>query len=466
MMPASGARSGSATEPSSGDRPAGYDLDAIRAKFPALSIVDAGKPRIYFDNPAGTQVPRQVVERMADCMFEANANLGGAFRSSVLAGEIVDAALRAMADFFNAPSADEIVFGPNMTTITFHLSRSIGRHIAASPGAGDEIVLSRMEHDANVYPWVLMARDHGLTVRWLPFDVQTFEFDLDELDRLLNSRTRLVCVGAASNLTGTLNNVAEICRRARAAGAWTYIDAVQSAPHVATDVQAIGCDFLVCSAYKFFGPHQGILWGRGEILERLEPYKLRPGPDSLPWSFAPGTASHEGMAGTAAAVDYLAWIGETMAGRPIASAAQAPASTGDRASGRNDTTAGAGVRREHLDAAFDLLFDYEQMLSMQLTAGLTSLPGVRVHGITSPEDLSRRVPTVAFTVDGLSPATLAQQLAADNICVWSGHNYAVEVAQALGILESGGAVRVGAVHYNSPAEIDHFLAALAAMLPA
>ncbi len=472
MMSASGERSGPAAAASCRGRLAGYDLDAVRARFPALSISDGGLPRIHLDNPAGTQVPRQVVDRMAECMLEANANLGGAFRSSVLAGEIVDDALRAMADFLNAPSADEIVFGPNMTTITFHVSRSIGRHIAASLAEGDEIVLSRMDHDANVYPWVLMARDHGLTVRWLPFDVDTFEFDLDELDGLLSSRTRLVCVGAASNLTGTINDVAEICRRAREVGAWTYIDAVQSAPHVVTDVQAIGCDFLCCSAYKFFGPHQGILWGRREVLERLEPYKVRPAPADPPWSFAPGTASHEGMAGTAAAIDYLAWIGETMV------------VTADRVSGHgggfseamsSDTasdTASAHEappprgRREHLAAALDLLFDYEQTLSTRLTGGLESLPGVRVLGITSPDAMPRRVPTVAFVVAGLPPAELARRLAADNIFVWSGHNYAVEAAEALGILDSGGAVRVGAAHYNSLAEIDRFLAALGGMLPA
>lgn len=463
MMSASGARSGSATAQSRG-RLAGYDLDAVRARFPALSISDDGIPRIHFDNPAGTQVPRQVIDRMTECMLEANANLGGGFRSSVLAGEIVDDALRAMADFLNAPSPDEIVFGPNMTTITFHLSRSIGRHIAASLADGDEIVLSRMDHDANVYPWVLMARDHGLTVRWLSFDVETFEFDLDELDGLLSARTRLVCVGAASNLTGTINDVAEICRRAREAGAWTYIDAVQSAPHVATDVQALGCDFLCCSAYKFFGPHQGILWGRGEILERLEPYKVRPAPASPPWSFAPGTASHEGMAGTAAAIDYLAWIGETMAVTPDRVSGHAGGCHEETSPG-HETPTPLG-RREHLAAAFDLLFDYEQVLSTRLTSGLASLPGVRVLGITSADDMPRRVPTVAFIVPGLPPAELARRLAADNIFVWSGHNYAVEVAKALGILDSGGAVRVGAVHYNRLDEIDRFLAALAGMLPA
>jgi cysteine desulfurase family protein (TIGR01976 family) len=281
------------------------DLEAIRAQFPALSETDDGLARVYFDNPAGTQVPQRVVDAMAHCMLTASANLGGYFRTSEMADEIVTDAQQAMADFLNAPSADEIVFGQNMTSLTFHVSRSIGRHFRP----GDEIILSRMDHDANVQPWVLMARDHGLTVRWLPFDTETFEFDLQHLERALSERTRLVCVCAASNLTGTINDVRSICRIVRDAGAWTYIDAVQSAPHMFHDTQELGCDFLVCSPYKFFGPHQGVLWGRREVLESLEPYKVRPAPESIPWNFSPGTASHEGMAGTAAAVDYFAWVG-------------------------------------------------------------------------------------------------------------------------------------------------------------
>ena len=412
-----------------------FDLDAIRSQFPALSVNDDGVARVYFDNPAGTQVPRSVVERMSDCMLGASANLGGYFRTSDLAGEIVADAQAAMADFLNAPSADEIVFGQNMTSLTFHLSRSIGRHFSA----GDEIVLSRMDHDANVEPWVLMARDHGLVVRWLPFDTQSFEIDLAKLDDVLNDRTRLVCIGGASNLTGTINDVENICRKARDAGAWTFVDGVQSAPHVVTDVQAIGCDFLVCSAYKFFGPHQGILWGKRDVLERLEPYKVKPAPDTIPWSFAPGTASHEGLAGTAAAIDYLARIG---------------ASTTDSIVDRK-----AGLAR-----GMQVIFDYEQELSSHLVSGLQTLPGVTVQGITAAERMNWRVPTVAFTHASVLPAVIAKTLAERNIFVWSGHNYAVEAAGALGILESGGAVRVGPVHYNSIAEIGTLLAALEPIL--
>ena len=412
-----------------------FDLEAVRAQFPALAETDAGIPRVYFDNPAGTQVPRSVVDRMSNCMLAANANLGGHFKTSQLAGDIVDDAQAAMADFLNAPSPDEIVFGQNMTSLTFHVSRSLGRHFKA----GDEIVLSRMDHDANVEPWVLLARDHDLTVRWLPFDTESFEFDLSKLDDVLNDKTRLVCVGGASNFTGTINDVRSICRKARDAGAWSFIDAVQSVPHVVTDVQEIDCDFLVCSAYKFFGPHQGILWGRREVLEALEPYKVRPAPATIPWSFAPGTASHEGMAGTAAAVDYFAWIGESVSG-------------------------GSGDRKSKLRAAMESIFDIEQSLSQQLTSGLQALPGVTVQGITAHGRMTWRVPTVSFTHTAKAPAEIAKELAERNIFVWSGHNYAVEAAESLGILDSGGAVRVGPVHYNSPAEIDMLLDVLATIL--
>jgi cysteine desulfurase family protein (TIGR01976 family) len=411
------------------------DLEAIRSQFPALDQADDGVARVYLDNPAGTQVAQRVVDAMSNCMLRASANMGGYFRTSVAVGDIVADAQQAMADFLNAPSADEIVFGQNMTSLTFHMSRSIGRRLRP----GDEIILSRMDHDANVEPWALVARDCGLTVRWLPFDTETFEFDLRDLENLINERTRLICVCAASNLTGTVNDVEAICKMARDAGAWTYIDAVQSAPHMINDVQAFGCDFLVCSPYKFFGPHQGVLWGRREILEGLEPYKVRPAPAAIPWCFAPGTASHEGMAGTAAAVDYFAWVGETMAG-------------------------GEGDRRRKVRAGLAAIADYEQRLAKYLVQGLQSLAGVTVHGITAADAMPRRGPTVAFTHERHEPDQIARALAEANIFAWSGHNYAVEVAKSLGIYESGGAVRVGPVHYNTLAELDRLVEVLDGIL--
>jgi len=420
-----------------------YPLDKIRERFPALALDGDIGGRIYLDNPAGTQVPATVVDRMSLCLLEANANLGGPFESSRLADEMVADAHQAMADFLNAPSADEIVFGQNMTTLTFHLSRSIGA--AFSPA--DEIIVTQMDHDANIWPWVLMARDHGLEVKWLPFDAETFEFDPAELDRLLGERTRLVCVAGASNLLGTVNDVAAIAAKAREAGAWTFVDAVQSAPHAPTDVQALGCDFLACSAYKFFGPHQGILWGRGELLESLEAYKVRPAPDTIPGRFETGTQSHEGMAGTAAAVDYFASLGEAWAADY---AGRFPGMSG---------------RTLHVHTALAWLLDYEESLSRHLIDGLQALPGIRVHGITDPDAYSRRLPTVAFTVEGVAPAMIARELGQRRIFVWNGHNYALEVVRALGLMEAGGVIRVGPVHYNSIEELDVLLNTLESILP-
>ncbi|MGI9203238.1 MAG: cysteine desulfurase-like protein [Woeseiaceae bacterium] len=420
-----------------------FDLDAVRAQFPALSITDNDVSRIYLDNPAGTQVPMSVVEKMSQCLIESNANIHGNFRTSETVDALVAEARQAMADLLNAPSPDEIVFGQNMTTITLHISRSIGRLLHK----GDEIILSRMDHDANVGPWLMLAEDLGLVVKWLPFDTDTYEFDIDKLDELLNDRTRLICVGYASNMTGTINDVKVICERARETGAITYIDAVQAVPHISTDVQDIGCDFLVCSAYKFFGPHQGILWGRRELMESLVPYKVRPAPDEIPGCFETGTQSHEGMAGTLAAVDYFSWIGRTMAEPYHAKYDQ------------------FSDRRQYVHAAMDCLFDYETTLADKLLRGLRQLQGVRVHGITDPEALVRRVPTVSFTVEGIQPDAVSQALAAQNIFVWSGHFYAVEAARLLGIYDLGSALRVGPVHYNSAAEIDTLLNVLDDFLP-
>jgi len=420
-----------------------YDIDAIRDQFPSLSIQDEGVARFYFDNPGGTQVARSVVDKMSACLIESNANVGGGFETSDRADALVADAHQAMADFLNAASPDEIIIGQNMTTLTLHISRSIGRTLRP----GDEIIVTRMDHDANIAPWLLLAEDLNLNVKWLPFNRETFEFDLDELDNLLSERTRLVCFGAASNLLGTINDVKTICAKAKAAGAWTYIDAVQFAPHVAIDVQDIGCDFLACSAYKFFGPHLGMLWGRREVLESLHPYKVRPASEAIPGCFETGTQNHEGMVGMTAAVDYFAWVGETFA---------------QKFHGAYEQFQG---RRMYARAGLDYLFAYEKQLAGHLIDGLQSLSGVNVQGITSKDALNRRVPTVAFTADGAAPASIAGMLANQNIFVWNGDNYAVEVAKTLGAYESGGVVRIGPVHYNTIDEIDRLLLALDEILP-
>jgi cysteine desulfurase family protein (TIGR01976 family) len=402
------------------------DVAAVRARFPALA--EDGGARIYFDNPAGTQVPHAVAERMSECLLRANANLGGHFATSIAAGRIVGDARGAMADLLNAATPEEIVFGQNMTTITFHVARSLGRMFMA----GDELILSRMEHDANVAPWLALARDHGLAVRWLELDRERHELAIDGLRALLSPRTRLVCVGYASNVLGTVNDVRAVSALARAAGALVFVDAVHYAPHGLIDVQALGCDLLACSAYKFFGPHQGILWGRHALLERLEAYKVRPAPERPPDSLETGTQSHEGLAGVTAAVDYLASLG--------------------RAAGTE--------RRQQLRAAMDAIRGCEAALSAHLIEGLSRTPGVRIHGITEPGRLERRVPTVSFTLRGRSPEELARALGARGVYAWHGHSYAIEPLRALGLLESGGVLRVGLVHYNTHEEIERFLAIL------
>ena len=419
-----------------------YNLDEIRRMFPALSIQDNGRRRIYFDNPAGTQVSNQVVEAMRDCLIESNANILGGFETSNRADRVLSEARRAMADFLNASSSEEIIFGQNMTTLTLHLSRSIGRQLSS----GDEIILSRMDHDANISPWLLLAEDLNLEIKWLPFNTETFEFDLNELDTLITNRTKLICVGGASNLLGTINNIKAISQKAGNMGILTYIDAVQLAPHVAIDVQDIGCDFLVCSAYKFFGPHQGILWGKKEVMHLLKPYKVRPATEELPSCFETGTQSHEGIAGITASVDYFAWIGDKYAKEYV-----------DKNQHKNQQT-------QVIHAALNYLFEYESTLTDCLIEGLQTINHLKIQGITEKEALQRRLPTVAFTIKGKKSPDIAAALARENIFVWSGHSYALEVIKTLNLYDTGGVVRIGPVHYNSSKEIEDFIKTLEKVL--
>lgn len=413
-----------------------FPIDAIRAQFPALSITDEGLGRVYLDNPAGTQVPERVLARTREAMVEANANLGGFFTTTLESEALYAEGHQAMADMLNAPSAEEIVFGANMTSLTLHVSRSIAREL--SPG--DEIVVTRMDHDANIAPWLLVAEDTGATVRWLDFDLDTYRFADDALDEVLSEQTRLVALGYASNCTGTINDVKSMCARASAAGALTYVDAVQYAPHGIIDVQDLGCDFLTCSPYKFFGPHQGVLWGRREVLERLFAYKVRPASDALPEKFETGTPSFEGIAGTLGAVEYFEHIGATYAGSDISDHAR--------------------PRTARVHAGLDFLAAYELELTRQLISGLETLPGVTIHGISNANAFHMRVPTVSVSIEGNNPEHLAEALARENIFVWSGHNYALEPVRKLGLLDKGGVLRVGPAHYNTVGEIDRCLEAL------
>lgn len=400
-----------------------FPIDHVRRQFPSLAAVNAGRRRIYLDNPAGTQVPAAVADAVHRCLIESNANLGGFFATTRAAGAVVDAAHQAMADFLGAASAEEIVIGPNMTTLTYQMSRTLGRTFAA----GDEIVVTRMDHEGNVSPWLQLAEDRGLVVRKVPFDMERWQVTEEALAAALSQRTRLVALTYASNLTGAVNPVKQLVARARAAGALTFVDAVQFAPHGLIDVADLGCDFLVCSSYKFFGPHLGILYGRRELLAALAPYKLRCASDSLPDRFETGTPQIELMAGLSAAVGYFEGLGAALGAD--------------------------GPRRQKIAAAFAASVAYEAPLALQLIAGLREVPGLSIHGIADPTRIADRVPTISFSIDGIAPETLVRELAEEGIFVWSGHNYAWEVVHQLGIPAEQGVIRIGAAHYNTAAEI-------------
>lgn len=413
-----------------------FDLDTIRAQFPALALLhDGTRQRVYFDNPAGTQVPQRVLDRMRTAMVECNANMHGEFHTSRVATELVDEAHRAMADFYNAASEREVVFGPNMTTLTFMMTRVLGPRFRE----GDEIITTRMEHDGNQTPWLTMAAERGLVVKTLPFDRTTYEFDLDQLDALISERTRFAALNFSSNILGTINPIKDMCSRLRAAGALTYVDAVQYAPHGPIDVQDLGCDFLVASAYKFYGPHQGILWGCEALLEELPAYKLRVADNALPGKWETGTQSLEGQAGTIGALEYLQWLGTTMG------------------AGHTPTRPGLRPRTRELHAALSAMAHYEHSLSDRLIAGLQRLDGVEVRGITDPAARARRVPTVSMTRPGLDPAELARFLDQHGVYVWNGHSYALPVIEWLGLQQLGGVVRLGPTHYNTVDEVDTVL---------
>ena len=405
-----------------------YDINLIRSEFPSINVTDSGVRRVYFDNPGGTQVAKRVITRMTDYLTNINTNGGGAFITSRKSDELLDETHAALADLVGAADPDEIIFGQNMTTLTLHLSRSIGNTLKA----GDEIVVTRMDHDANISPWLLMAKDHGVTVRWLDFSTETYRYDMESLASVLNSKTKLVAVNYASNATGTVNDVKTITEMAHAVGALVFVDSVQFTPHFATDVAALGCDFLTCSAYKFYGPHQGMIWGKRSLLEALTPYKVRPASNQLPHSYETGTQSHEGMAGTLGAIEHLEWIGTTMGN-------------------------GGNTRRDKIVSAFESIADYEKMLCERLITGLVSIPGVVVHGLTSKEDMADRVPTVAITKAGHHPRSMAESLGKANIFVWDGHYYAIEVVKKLGLMESGGMLRIGLGQYNTAEEVDALL---------
>src|SRR5215210_1078459 len=406
-----------------------FDVAALRRQFPSLLEVDEGRAVAYFDGPGGTQVPESVIDAVADYYRHSNANSGGAFLTSRRSDAIASDAHVAMADMLGAASEGEIAFGANMTTLTQHVSRSI----AATLVEGDEIVVTGLDHEANVGPWRSIAGDRGIRVRTVDVRLDDCTLDLDHLDTLLSPRTRVVAVGGASNAGGTSNPIAQIVGRAHAVGAWVYVDAVHYAPHAPIEVVATGVDFLACSSYKFFGPHAGVLYIRSDVRDRLPSYKIRPAHDR----FETGTANFEGLAGVLAAVEYLASVGRS----------------------HGDATRTAS-RREAVHAAMRAIRRYEMELYARLAAGLGAVRGVRLYGITDPARFLERTPTAALTVDGVAPRAVAEALGRDGIAVWDGDFYATGLIERLGLANTGGVVRIGLTHYNTVEEIDAVVGAL------
>jgi len=415
-----------------------FDVSAVRSRFPALSRLHEGRHVVHFDGPGGTQTCKPAIDALVDYLSRCNANHGGVFAAARDSDAILDDAHGALADFLNAPSADEIAFGANMTSLTFSLSRAIGRTLRP----GDQVVVTRLDHDANVTPWTLAARDAGAEFRFVDFHPEDGTLNLAGFEAALTTNTRLVAVGLASNALGTVNDVKTLVAGAKTVGAKVFVDAVHYAPHGPIDVQELGCDFLACSVYKFFGPHVGVLWGKTELMESLPAYKVRPAADTIPDRWMTGTQSHEGIAGAAAAVGYLADLGRKYGSRH--------ADRWTHLSGRSrDVHRGLSAIRE-----------YETGLCKRMLTGLTGVPGLKLYGLTDPEKLAQRVPTFSFTMRGRTPRAVAEHLDRRGIFAWNGNFYAIQTCERLGLEGHGGLLRVGAVHYNTPEEIDRLIAAL------
>lgn len=405
------------------------DSSWVREQFPSLRQMVNGHQAVFFDGPAGTQVPQQVIGAISNYLLHSNANNCGAFATSKRTDEVIAAARQATADLLNC-APNEIVFGPNMTTLTFAFSRAIARDLKP----GDEIVITLLDHDANFSPWKALE-EQGIVIRAVDFDVTDCTLNMSDLRAKINPRTRLVAVGYAANAVGTINDVHEVVRLAHASGALAYIDAVHYTPHGVIDVRELDCDFLACSSYKFFGPHLGTIYGKREVLERYRPFKVRPQYDTIPDRWETGTQNHECLAGLTAAIDYIASIAEH---HGIA----------------------CKTRREALVAAYEIINSHERELAKRLISGLLAIPGVTLYGISDPAHLDRRVPTVAIRMDGYTPLEMARKLGEQGIFTWEGNYYALNLTERLGVEKQGGLLRIGAVHYNTSEEVERLLAAL------
>ncbi len=409
--------------------PAALDTAWVRAQFPSLQTKVNGQPAAFLDGPAGTQVPTQVMHAIQNYLMSANANTGGAFLTSRRSDEIISGTRAAMADFFHCDK-DEVVFGQNMTTITLGISRAIARELKA----GDEIVLTTLDHDANFSPWKALE-EKGVVVRTVEIHEADCTLDLEDLKRKLNEKTKLVAVGYASNAVGTINPVAEITRLAHGAGALVYIDAVHYAPHGSIDVKALDCDFLVCSPYKFFGPHMGTLYGKREHLQRFRPYKVRPCTEQVPERWESGTQVHELIAGIGAAVEYIAELGR-------------------------HSDPGVKTRREALISAYRTTVTHETRLVWRLIEGLQAISGVHIYGITDAKRAAERCSTISLRIGNHHPTAIAKYLGERGIFTWDGNYYALNLTERLGVEALGGMLRIGLVHYNTMEEVERLLAAL------
>jgi len=409
--------------------PAVLDLPWVRDQFPSFRRKINGHPAAFLDGPGGTQVPQSVIDAIADYLVRCNANTHGQYATSRESDQLIADAHQAMADFLHC-DADEVAFGPNMTTLTLGLSRAIGRTLKP----GDEIVVTRLDHSANVSPWVALE-ELGVKIQRVDFNPADCTLDLADLKSKLNARTRVVAVGYASNAVGTVNPVAEITRLAHNVGALVFIDAVHYAPHGLIDVRAIECDFLACSPYKFFGPHSGVLYGKREKLQALKPYKVRPASNDLPDAWETGTQNHECMAGVLAAVEYIASIGHRSSEEKL-------------------------TRRAALQSAYRHIHNHERRLTEKLVSGLLAIPGVTVYGITDPRHFDHRVGTISIRMRTRTPHQIADHLGNKGLFTWDGNFYALDVTERLGVEDQGGLVRIGILHYNSDDEIDRLLAEL------
>ena len=422
------------------------DLTYIRAQFPSLSQTVNGHPAAFLDGPGGTQVPRCVIDAISGYLGRDNANTGGAYATSRHTDAMLAEARAAMADFLHC-AADEIVFGPNMTTLTYAMSRAIGRDL----GPGDEILVTRLDHDANVSPW-LALEEKGVTIRWAEIHREDCTLDVEDLAAKLTSKTKLLAIGYASNAVGTINPVKEIVRIAHAAGALAYVDAVHYGPHGLIDVAALDCDFLVCSTYKFFGPHMGVLFGKREHLARLHPYKVRPLTDAVPNRWEWGTLNHECIAGITACVDYISDLGRHVTGKNAE-----PSEDGRPRLPIVQSSIDVPTRRAAVAAAFEAIHRYERSLMERLIEGLGNIKKLKIYGITDPARFSWRVPTVTCNIGNHAPRALAEHLAAHGIFAWDGNYYALGIMERLSLEERGGALRLGMAHYNTPEEVNRVL---------